>query len=103
MTPPQTRQASGSQIDLFLVEAVVMNMVENLQASTSPLWKPRGSQIEPFLVEAVVMNMVENLLASPSPLWGLYGVYVLGRERRYLEAGVFSSSGGLVWRVRSRA
>ena len=32
----------------------------------------------------------------------LYGVYVLGRERRYLEAGVFSSSGP-VWRVRSRA
>ena len=78
MTTPQTRQASGSQIDVFLVEAVVMNMVENLQASTSPLWKPRGSQIEPFLVEAVVMNMVENLLASPPPL-------------------------GLVWRVRARA
>ena len=33
----------------------------------------------------------------------LYGVYVVGRERRYLEAGVFSSSGGLVGRVRSRA
>ena len=70
LTPPQTRQASGSQIDVFLVEAVVMNMVENLQASTSPLWKPRGSQIEPFLLEAVVMNMVENLLASPSPPLG---------------------------------
>ena len=34
---------------------------------------------------------------------GLYGLYVVRRERRYLEAGVFSSSGGLVWRVRSRA
>ena len=33
----------------------------------------------------------------------LYGVYVVERERRYLEAGVFSSSGGLVGRVRSRA
>ena len=33
----------------------------------------------------------------------LYGVHVVGRERRYLEAGVFSSAGGLVWRVRSRA
>ena len=33
----------------------------------------------------------------------LYDVYVVGRERRYLEAGVFSSSGGLVGRVRSRA
>ena len=33
----------------------------------------------------------------------LYGLYVVGRERRYLEAGVFSSSGGLVWRVRNRA
>ena len=30
-------------------------------------------------------------------------VYVVGRERRYLEAGVFSSSGCLVYRVRSRA
>ena len=30
-------------------------------------------------------------------------VYVAGRERRYLEAGVFSSFGGLVYRVRSRA
>ena len=27
---------------------------------------------------------------------------VVGRQRRYLEAGVFSSSGGLVGRVRSR-
>ena len=33
----------------------------------------------------------------------LYGVYVVGRERRYLEAGVFSSSGGFVGRVRGRA
>ena len=33
----------------------------------------------------------------------LYGVYVLGRESRYLEAGIFSSSGGLVGRVCSRA
>ena len=32
-----------------------------------------------------------------------YAVYVVGRERRYLKAGVFSSSGGLVWFVRSRA
>ena len=27
------------------------------------------------------------------------GVYVVGRERRYLEEGMFSSSGGLVGRV----
>ena len=33
----------------------------------------------------------------------LYDVYVVECERRYLEAGVFSSSGGLVGRVRSRA
>ena len=33
----------------------------------------------------------------------LYGVRVVGRQRRYLEAGDLSSSGGLVWRVRSRA
>ena len=33
----------------------------------------------------------------------LYDVYVVGRERKYLEAGVFSSSGGLVGRVCSRA
>ena len=33
----------------------------------------------------------------------LYDVYVVGRERKYLEAGVCSFAGGLVWRVRSRA
>ena len=33
----------------------------------------------------------------------LYGVYVVGRERRYLEAWIFSSSGGFVKPVRSRA
>ena len=33
----------------------------------------------------------------------LYGLYVVGRERRYLEAGVLSSSVGPVWRVRGRA
>ena len=33
----------------------------------------------------------------------LYGVCVVVRQRRYLEAEVLSSSGGLVWRVRSRA
>ena len=33
----------------------------------------------------------------------LYDVYVVERERKYLEAWVFSSSGGVVWRVRSRA
>jgi hypothetical protein len=32
-----------------------------------------------------------------------YIVYAIGRDRRYLEAGVFSSFGGLVYRVRSRA
>ena len=29
----------------------------------------------------------------------LYGLYVARREQRYLEAGVFCSSGGVVWRV----
>ena len=33
----------------------------------------------------------------------LYDVYVVGRERRYLEAVLFSSFGGLVWHVHSRA
>ena len=33
----------------------------------------------------------------------LYDVYVVGRERRYLEAEVFASSDGLVGRVRTRA
>ena len=33
----------------------------------------------------------------------LWGVYVVGRERRYLEARVSSYSGGLVWPVHSRA
>ena len=31
------------------------------------------------------------------------GVYIVGTQRRYLEAGICSSSGGLVWRVCSRA
>ena len=41
----------------------------------------------------------------PDPLFlvVLYGVYEVGRQRRYLEAGVFSFSGGFVRRVRSRA
>jgi hypothetical protein len=31
----------------------------------------------------------------------LYGMHVVGREPMYLEAWVFSTSGGPVWRVRS--
>ena len=42
-------------------------------------------------------------LGSFLPLVVLSGVYAVGRERRYLEAGVFSSSGCLIYRVRSRA
>ena len=33
----------------------------------------------------------------------LYGQYVIGRRRRYLEAGVFSSSGDFVGRDRGMA
>ena len=33
----------------------------------------------------------------------LYDVYVVGRERKYLEAVFLFSFGGLVWRVRTRA
>ena len=43
------------------------------------------------------------LIPDPLVRVVLYGVYVTGRQRRYLEAGVFSSSGGFVGRVRSRA
>ena len=43
------------------------------------------------------------LIPDPLFLVVLYGVYVVGRQRRYLEAGVFSSSCGPVWRVSSRA
>ena len=42
-------------------------------------------------------------LASFLLLVVLYGVCVVVRQRRYLEAEVFSSSGGLVWREYSRA
>ena len=42
-------------------------------------------------------------LGSVLPVGILYGVYAVERERRYLEAGVFSSSGGLAWHVSSRA
>ena len=30
--------SGGSQIDVFLVDTVVMKVVENLPASTNPLW-----------------------------------------------------------------
>ena len=43
------------------------------------------------------------LILDPLVRVVLYGVYVIGRQRRYLEAGVFYFAGGLVWRVRSRA
>ena len=43
------------------------------------------------------------LVPDPLFLVVLYGVYVVGRQRRYLEAGVFSFSGGFVGRVRGRA
>ena len=36
-------------------------------------------------------------------LLALYGLCVVGRQRGYLEVGVFPSSGGLVWRVRGGA
>ena len=42
-------------------------------------------------------------LVSFSLLVVLYGVCLVKRQRRYLEAGIFSSSGGLVTCVRSRA
>ena len=40
---------------------------------------------------------------APLHLVFLYGVCMLGRRRRYVEARVLFSSGGVVWRVRSRA
>ena len=43
------------------------------------------------------------LIPDPLVRVVLYGVYVVGRQRRYLEARVFSSCGGLVGCVRSRA
>ena len=43
------------------------------------------------------------LIPDPLARVVLYGVYVIGRQHRYLESGVFSSSGGFVERVRSRA
>ena len=49
------------------------------------------------------MSIGTSRLESFLLLVVLYGVYVVGRERRYLEAVVFSSSGGLVGRVCRRA
>ena len=49
-----------------------------------------------------VLCTLSFLIPDPLFLVVLYGVYIVGRKRKYLEAGVFSSSGGLVWRVRSR-
>ena len=49
------------------------------------------------------MSIGTSRLESFLLLVVLYGVHGVGRERRYLEARVFSSSGGLVGRVRSRA
>ena len=46
------------------------------------------------------MSIGTSRLESFLLLVVLYGVYVVGRERRYLEAGLFSSSGGFVGRER---
>ena len=48
------------------------------------------------------MSIGTSRLGSFLILVVLYGVYVVWRQRRYLEAEIFSSSGGLVRRVRSR-
>ena len=45
------------------------------------------------------MNVGTLRLGFVLLLMVLHGVYVVGRKPRYLEAGVLSSSGGLVQRV----
>ena len=47
-------------------------------------------------VFGVCTALAAGQLRKREPQLVLYGVYVVGCERRYLEAWVFSSSGGLV-------
>ena len=55
--------------------------------------------------EAKSPCFVHTSFFIPDPLFSgcLVGRVHIGRQRRYLEAGVFSSSGGLVGSLRSRA
>ena len=61
------------------------------------------SAMPPVNAQPAAHSPSTHFCKGPPHFGGLYGVYVVERERRYLEAGLFSSSGGLVGRVRSRA
>ena len=56
----------------------------------------------PATENKIVLFLTQYGFSSYESWVVLYGMYVVGRQRRYLEADVFSSSGGLLWRVRSR-
>ena len=62
---------------------------------------PEGSPSDPGNLRKIKVfdactALAAGQLRKREPQLVLYGVYVVGRERRYLEAWVFSSSGGLV-------
>ena len=62
---------------------------------------PEGSPSDPGNLRKINVfdactALAAGQLRKREPQLVLYGVYVVGRERRYLEAWVFSSSGGLV-------
>ena len=66
------------------------------------LSKPMALRVSCFFLTPYTLKCSKTFLASTLHFGGLYGMYVVERERRYLEAGLFSSSGGLVVLVRSR-
>ena len=60
------------------------------------IWRPTLWNCNPT-------GFLAHFLFDAGPLVVVYGVYVVGRQRRHLEARFFSSSGGCVWRAGSRA
>ena len=85
------------------------------KAASAPVWDahsrngPNHSDGRLWLYLLLAERMVSDLsvrtlmMGSFVHLVVLWGVYVVGRERMYLEEGFFSLSGVLVWRVSSSA
>ena len=71
-------------------------------SSKSCAWRRHG-YLQANALERKSCRFAAHFICDSGPLVVVYGVYVVGRQRRYLEAGVLSSSGGLVGWLRGRA